>query len=270
MHQTLTQTATRIERSSEPELSSSEKNVVKSAGRVFEVLELFHVQRQAMTATAVARTLGYPGSSTVALLKSMVALGYLSYEPQEHTYFPTIQLAVISRWLEDSFYVDGHLLELVDDIAAATGETVVLWWHTDLHLRFARVSATNREFTVPDLGSRFPLFHSVPGLTALTLRRDPDIARLAERCNAMAAEGEPPVELDAAMNVVRQYRTLGYGIGFDLVQPGLSNIAWALRPSRSSQSIVVSIMGPTDRLKNDSEAMVRAARSALSRYTDQH
>jgi DNA-binding IclR family transcriptional regulator len=268
--QTAMQTAAKASRRAEPALSPSDKSVIKSAGRVFEVLELFHVQRQAMTATAVARTLGYPGSSTVALLKSMVCLGYLSYEPQEHTYFPTIQLAVISRWLEDSFYVDGHLLELVDDIASATGETVMLWWHTELHLRFARVSAASREFTVPDLGTRFPLFHSVPGLTALTLRRDPDIARLAERCNAAAGADEPRVDLEAAMQVVRQYRTLGHGIGFDFVHPGLSNIAWALRPSRSSQSIVVSIMGPTDRLKADSEAMVRAARSALSRYTDQH
>src|SRR6185312_9907237 len=87
-------------------------SVVKSAGRVFEVLELFDAERQAMTATSIARALKYPASSTVALLKSMVSLGYLAYDPNERTYFPTIQLAVISRWLEDSFFVEGHLLEL--------------------------------------------------------------------------------------------------------------------------------------------------------------
>src|SRR3954471_16702946 len=102
--------------------------VVKSAGRVFEVLELFDAERQAMTATAIARALKYPASSTVALLKSMVSLGYLSYDLNDRTYFPTIQLAVISRWLEDSFYVEGHLLELMDEIAAATRENIILCW----------------------------------------------------------------------------------------------------------------------------------------------
>src|SRR3954470_18853177 len=111
-------------------------SVVKSAGRVFEVLELFDAERQAMTATAIARALKYPASSTVALLKSMVTLGYLAYDPNERTYFPTIQLAVISRWLEDSFFVDGHLLELVDDVAAATGQPLRPCWQNALYTQF--------------------------------------------------------------------------------------------------------------------------------------
>jgi DNA-binding IclR family transcriptional regulator len=242
-------------------------SVVKSAGRVFEVLELFDAERQAMTATSIARALKYPASSTVALLKSMVSLGYLAYDPNERTYFPTIQLAVISRWLEDSFFVEGHLLELMDDVAAATGETIMLCWQNELHLQFIRVKSTNKEFTLPDLGARFPLFHSVPGLTALTLRRDVEIAQLAERFNAAAAPGELRVDLPAAMEHIRNFRSLGYGIGYDFFRSGLSNIAWALRPRRSSRSIVVSVVGPTERIRPESKAVIQAARSAIRRYT---
>ena len=53
-------------------------SIVKSVGRVFEVLELFDAERAALTATTIARTLKYPASSTVALLKSIVRLGYLT------------------------------------------------------------------------------------------------------------------------------------------------------------------------------------------------
>ena len=80
-------------------------SIVKSVGRVFEVLELFDAERAALTATAIARALKYPASSTVALLKSMVRLGYLTYDPSERTYFPTLRMALISHWLEKSSWV---------------------------------------------------------------------------------------------------------------------------------------------------------------------
>lgn len=244
-------------------------SVVKSAGRVFEVLELFDAERQAMTATAIARALKYPASSTVALLKSMVNLGYLSHDPGERTYFPTIQRAAVSRWLEDSFFVEGHLLELMDDLAAATGEQVTLCWQNELAMQFIRANSpdkgVNRPFAAP--GSRLPLFESVVGLTALTLKRDVEIAQLAERCQAAKNFTDAKVDLPGAMEQVRTFRSLGYGIGVDAHAPATSTVAWPLRHRRSSRCIVVSVCGPTERIKVETRNIVQAGKSALKRYT---
>jgi IclR family KDG regulon transcriptional repressor len=252
-------------------------SVVKSAGRVFEVLELFDVERQAMTATSIARALKYPASSTVALLKSMVSLGYLSHDPGERTYFPTIQLAAVSRWLEDSFFVEGHLLELMDDLAVATGENVMLCWQTELTMQFVRAK--------PQAGvssaMRLPLFDSVVGLTALTLKRDVEIAQLAERSQALAQSlapsapltlaplqvSEGKVDLPAAMEQIRSFRSLGYGIGVDTHAAGTSTVAWPLRHRRSSRCIVISACGPTERIKAETRNIVQAGKTALKRYT---
>ena len=54
---------------------------VKSAARVFEVLEYFDRIRRAATVMEIARTLDYPQSSTSVLLRSMVELGYLEQDP---------------------------------------------------------------------------------------------------------------------------------------------------------------------------------------------
>lgn len=244
-------------------------SVVKSAGRVFEVLELFDAERQAMTATSIARALKYPASSTVALLKSMVSLGYLSHDPGERTYFPTIQLAAVSRWLEDSFFVEGHLLELMDDLAAATGEKVMLCWQNELSMQSIRAK--------PQAGvspaTRLPLFDSVVGLTALTLKRDVEIAQLAERSQALGqaqgsqGHGDAKVDLPAAMELIRTFRSLGYGIGVDPQGGGTSTVAWALRHRRSSRCIVVCLTGPTERIKAETRNIVQAGRTALKRYT---
>ncbi len=243
------------------------ESVVKSAGRVFEVLELFNAERAALTATGIARYLKYPASSTVALLKSMVNLGYLSYDPAERTYFPTIRLAMISHWLEDSFFVEGHLLELMDEIGIATGENIFLSWQNDLYMQFVRGKPGAKEFQPPTVEPRVPLFESVAGLTALTLKRDVEIAQLAERLNAVRPAGAK-VNLPVAMEHIRNFRTLGYGVAYDFFVAGAGVIAWAFRPPRhSSRSVVLSVLGPTSRIKSDTKAIVAAGKNAIKRYT---
>ena len=65
---------------------------VKSARRVFEILELFATVRRPWRAAAIAKQLSYPLSSTFALLRSMTAMGYLTFEKKTHTYFPSVRL----------------------------------------------------------------------------------------------------------------------------------------------------------------------------------
>ncbi len=238
--------------------------VVKSAGRVFQVLELFDAERQAMTATAISRALKYPASSTVALLRSMVNLGYLSHDPAERTYFPTIRLAAVGRWLEDSFFVEGHLLELMDELASATSEQVMLCWQNGLAMQFIRTNSPGRAANHPlaAQAARLPLFESVVGRTALTLKRDVEIAQLAERRQAQDAK----VDLPAAMEQIRTFRSLGYGIGIDTHAQDTSTVAWPLRHRRSSRCIVVSVCGPTTRIKAETRNIVQAGKTALKRY----
>ena len=61
-------------------------NVVKSAARVFEVLELFSALQRPLSVREISTRCGYPGSSAAALLTSMKALGYLAYDDATHTY----------------------------------------------------------------------------------------------------------------------------------------------------------------------------------------
>ena len=65
---------------------------VKSARRVFEILELFATVRRPWRAGAMSKHLRYPPSSTFALLRSMSAMGYLTFEKKTHTYFPSVRL----------------------------------------------------------------------------------------------------------------------------------------------------------------------------------
>lgn len=240
-------------------------SVVKSAGRVFEVLELFNSERKALTAAGIARNLKYPASSAVALLKSLVNRGYLSYDPAERTYFPTIQLSLMTRWMEDSFYTEGHLLDLMDEVAKATGETVYLAWQNDLEMQISRAKAGTREGSVV-LEPRLPLFESVSGLTALTLKRDVEIAQLAERASALGKASGTKIDLPSAMERIRGFRAQGYGAGYDMPQPGVGRLAWAFRPKTVNRTLVMLLAGPTERIKADTKAITQSVQTVLHRY----
>lgn len=241
-------------------------SVVKSAGRVFEVLELFNNERKALTATGIARNLKYPASSAVALLKSLVNRGYLSYDPAERTYFPTIQLPLMTRWLEDSFYTDGHLLDLMDEVARATGETVYLAWQNDLEMHLARAKIGAREPASGALEPRLPIFDSVSGLTALTLKRDVEIAQLAERASMLGKASGTKIDLPSAMDRIRTFRTQGYGVGYDTPQPGSGRLAWAFRPKTVNRALVMMVAGPTERIKADTKAITQLIQTVLRRH----
>ncbi|HXC55894.1 MAG TPA: helix-turn-helix domain-containing protein [Rhizomicrobium sp.] len=58
---------------------------IKSAVRVFEVLELFERERRPLTLKDICGAFGYAPSSGAALLKSLVALGYLDYAREKHS-----------------------------------------------------------------------------------------------------------------------------------------------------------------------------------------
>jgi DNA-binding IclR family transcriptional regulator len=241
-------------------------SVVKSVGRVFEVLELFDTERTALSATSIARTLKYPASSTVALLKSMVHLGYLTYDHGERTYFPTIRLAVVSTWLESSFFVDGHLLKLMDEISNATEESIYLSWQSDLEMQYVRIrSGLSGLGRSPVAETRAPLFGSVVGLMALSQKRDVEIAKLAERLNQFRRKQEPQVDLAWCMDEIRRFRSLGYGVGYDTLAPGIATLAWVLRQKSSNRSLVISLLGPSDRIKAKEKVIVQTVKSVLQR-----
>ena len=56
------------------------KEVIKTAKRLFEILEYFDEMQRPLSLKEVALRFGYPVSSASAVLKSMVVLGYVDFD----------------------------------------------------------------------------------------------------------------------------------------------------------------------------------------------
>lgn len=99
---------------------------VKLVARTLELIELFAQTRRPMPLTDLAQGLGAPMSSCLALVRTLVARGYLYEVRRRGGYYPTARLHALSAliqtgdpWLEQ---VRPHLEALRD----AANETVML------------------------------------------------------------------------------------------------------------------------------------------------
>jgi DNA-binding IclR family transcriptional regulator len=238
--------------------------VVKSVGRVFEVLEAFNDVRKPMAAIEIAKRLNYPPSSTAALLKSMVTLGYLSFERADRSYFPTIRIAVISEYLHGALFGQGRLMALMGDLHSLIGETIILGTRNDLDVQYVHSipGIYPIMLNVPP-GTLRPLCRSGMGWALLSGCEDSEIRAIAARANET---DDKQVDTGDLIGIVEEVRALGYARSYGTFVAGSGIIAMALPTPSADRPVAVGAGGPVDRLQAREREIVRLMRSAIARH----
>jgi len=243
--------------------------VVKSAGRVLKILELFDVLRREAPVSEVSDLLDLPQSSTSVLLRSMVVMGYLHFNPKTRAFGPTTRVALLGNWINGPMISDGLLMRLLQRVNARTSQAVVVAarnriWSEYIHV----VQSTNpiRLFVVK--GSRRPLIRSGTGLMLLADMSDSDIKRIAMRTNAEAEPAEPRVCIQTLMEQVGAVRKQGWACTLDTITKGGGMIAMRLPHVDEEEELVVGIAGITKDLIDNRDAYLEILREEIKRYID--
>ncbi|WP_293897650.1 helix-turn-helix domain-containing protein [Phenylobacterium sp.] len=249
-------------------MSEEANATIKSVARVFQVLELFEKLREPLTSIRVGRSLDYPASSALALLKSMVALGYLSFDRIDRTYFPTMRLPLMSQWVESAVHSgDGSLIAMVGELIRATGESVSISCQNDLHMQFVHIEQGPQHITVNlSAGTLAPLFRSSIGLAALTMRPNDEILRLAARQNKASKGKEAALDPGATLELVEGIRRRGWFAGYDMYIEGVGAISWVLPTRDGRRNMVLAISGPTERIRRNEAQIVVAVTPILQAH----
>jgi len=109
---------------------------VKSAGRVFEILEYFARARKPARLSEIATNLSYPISSVNALLKCMVQEGYMNYDELNRRYVPSARVAHLGSWLNIDSYEQTFVLEEMYRLREVAQESVVLATPLGIYLEY--------------------------------------------------------------------------------------------------------------------------------------
>lgn len=72
-----------------------EQPLVKSAGRVLQIFEIFAQNKRAMRITEIAEKLEIPQSSASLLVKTLMQNGYLDYSARGRSVQPTMRLTLL-------------------------------------------------------------------------------------------------------------------------------------------------------------------------------
>lgn len=221
--------------------------IVKSAGRVLRILELFDVLKREALVSEVSELLGLPQSSTSVLLRSLVVMGYLTYNAPTRAFAPTTRLALLGNWVNAPLLSDGPLIRLMHRLNVRTGQAVVLAvrnhiWSQYIHV----VQATSSVRLYVVKGSRRPLACSATGLTLISDLPDAEIKRIGVRYNAEPQEVDVKVPVSALLERVQAVRENGYAFQHDTVTAGAGVIAMRLPTvAQCEERLSIGIAAPT-------------------------
>lgn len=242
-------------------------DVVKSCARVLEVLQLFGKTKRSLSAAEICQHLGYPKSSANALLKSLVQLGYLSLDIESVRYFPTLRTTHLGDWIPGVLLGSGEASEMLQELHAATLETVTLSMQNGLYMEFIRVIVGTFPIALQmEEGHRAPLFGTSVGTAALSAKEDSSIRDLYDRAAGIQGENHSGVSLEDIMSEVRLAREQGYAIAYDRLLPDSGAVAGPIFLPAREHTLVIAAGGPTARITRSEGAIA----SELLRLRNQH
>jgi len=243
---------------------------VKSAVRSLDVLYMFAVERRALSQREIVKLLGYPQSSTTFLLKTMVSSGYLIYDPNDRTYFPTPKVLSVGDWLRETDYgrMDGDtpLADLIRELEEF-GETVCLSTQNDTNVYWHRVIARNlpRELYYPE-GHMYALTYSSHGWVLLSRLEAERVDRTCRLVNSREPNLRLRVKPDDALRRVEHIRNRGYFYHRNTFLVGGASVSMLLPGKVAGRAVAVGVGGMVDRVEKKLDEIIPRLEKVVRSY----
>ena len=243
---------------------------IKSAKRVFEIVEFFGTKRTPLRLKTIASELAYPTSSVAALLKCMTQLGYLDFDSATHCYTLTSRLADATRWAGSGDFESGIVDDVMRRLQRECGELVLLSVELGLYTEYVRSYRSTGNGTQLYLapGTRRLLVQSGSGWLFLRNRTDSEISDIHQRTIGAGLLSEAELPLATLLNAVRAIKHDDVTItsARDTIGPvahwGGGLIAMLLPVPEGCRQLVVCLAGPFERLSARHEEL-----AGLLRYS---
>lgn len=249
-------------------MSVDEKDppAVKSAVRTLQILELFDEVKMPLNVATVSDALGYPQSSTAALLRSLVSMGYLHFDPRARTFVSTDRVSLLGNWVNPTLFENGALPRLLRTVAQRTGQMILLAARNKDFAQYIHV--LNAPENVPHhigLGVKRPLATSGVGQILLSSMRDDEVRRLFHRMNAYCRTPEEKIDVPDLINKLTAIRKAGYAFSRNRVLSGFGVIAVGIPNGCSSRPLAIGVCGECDVLERQEQEFLTILLEEMTR-----
>lgn len=236
---------------------------VKSAARALTIFEFFEQKRRALQLKEIINELGWPQSSTTVLLHSLTALGYLSFDRHKRVYFPTFRLRLLGDWLPPS--IDPRLIDLMGELRAETGETVILAARNHLSIQYREVldSSHDLRFHVVK-GSMIPLTQTSLGWLVLSRLAPRNLEHTVRQVGIKIENKLSSKHISELVQNILRFSASDHCYVRDLPSVGGGCVAMMLPKSRDREDLVLGVGGVVNRLEPQMLDIVQSMRRVIS------
>ncbi|KPU90321.1 IclR family transcriptional regulator [Variovorax paradoxus] len=240
-----------------------QNTLVKSAVRVFELLELFEAEQRPLRVAEIVQKLGAPQSSVSMLLKTLASQGYMEYERATRSYCPSVRVAFLCEWATRMPGQRETIHDTLRRLASETGESVLLGRKSGLSLQYISVIQSQHALRFsPSPGVKRPMHHAAIGIMLLSEMKDEQIELLLRRYNAERGKGGPIARIAQTLRAVEQAREQGWYESANLATSGAGVIATLIPTKIRSQRLAIGIGAPVDRLHQRRKQLLPALLAA--------
>ncbi|MGB3247348.1 MAG: helix-turn-helix domain-containing protein [Sulfitobacter sp.] len=244
-------------------------HIVKSVARTCQTLVYFDDVRRPLSVVEVSKKLGYPQSSTSALLKSMVKLGFLTHDAQRKNYFPSERVPLLGSWMNPDLYGEGTIQKLLKAISQRTNQVVVLATKNGDEAEYVQLVRPKKSpIHHVSLGTRRPLGNSGVGRVLMSRFRDEEVYRLFHKINAYRAPDTPAVDIKVFIASLAETRAKGYYRSVDQVVKGAGLISMPFPSHLDSRLFAVGVGAPKDVILQSEKEIVKIMREEIVRNLD--
>jgi DNA-binding IclR family transcriptional regulator len=247
---------------------------VKSAVRVFEILEHFKEVRQPLRLKDLSAQLGYPISSTAALVKTLVEEGYFHFDQSSRAYFPTPRLSQLTNWIPAPTYEQGPVLDAMHRLQHGTGEMIVLGAPVGVYVEYVetlRSSQAVQLYAPP--GTRRLLVQTGMGWLMLSRMSETAALGIYRRTIGLGELGEEELGRETFLARVEQMRQQDHAFtrAKDYARPvahwsgAMMSMLIPVPPKH--RRIAIGIGGPADRLNAHCEQILPQLRAEVARLS---
>lgn len=237
--------------------------LVRQAANALQILEYFAERLRPANAAEIADDLGWPRSSTFKLVGTLAAKGYL-YEPRGRgNYYPSPRWLVLAEKVARAEPLPAELHRLVQDLAAATGETTALVAPAGVHAMFVDVEESLQPVRYfARVGDRVPIHASSAGRALLAQMSAEERDSLYRKIDFKPYSPTAPMSAERVEADLAEAAARGYHQSNSEYTPDLAGVALPIPWRERRLSIVV--VGPKSRCLEQRPAMAATVAAHLA------
>jgi len=236
---------------------------VKTALRVIEIIETYARERRPLPLSELARLLGVPVSSCLALIRTLSQLGYLYETGRRQGYYPTGRLLAMAQRIARADPVLDRVYPSLSELRDATQETIVFGKLSEARVVYLDVLDSPHTIRYAPLAGEFRELHANSLGKALVSMLEPDARRALLARDPLTRHNErtlttiPALEADLELSRQRGwFMNLGESI------PDVCAISWPV--TLSGEIYAISVGGPIYRIEPRQHEYARILRAACT------